>query len=159
MWTVSVEAAQSELFRFEIAFNSGTFSLRTSSAFRLQTGCTQLDKSVRKRHWRRYLSSFSFEFSRQGSQQWILLLQLFLSSVSSYVISTSAMSSFTTTINLLFGLHRFMFPGNSIQSILLPISPSSFLRRSLMPFFSPPIPSCLYSLLRFSSVLSITLCC
>ena len=31
--------------------------------------------------------------------------------------------------NLLFGLPRFLFPGNSILSILLPIYPSSFLRR------------------------------
>ena len=31
--------------------------------------------------------------------------------------STSAMSSFTTSINLLFGLPRFLFPGNSILSI------------------------------------------
>ena len=68
-------------------------------------------------------------FSHQGSPQRILLLQLFLSTVSSSVTSTSAMSSFTTSINLLFGLPRFLFSGNSILSILLPIYPSSFLRR------------------------------
>ena len=68
-------------------------------------------------------------FSHQGSPQRIFLLQLFLSTVSSSVASTSAMSSFTTSINLLFGLPRFLFPGNSILSILLPIYPSSFLRR------------------------------
>ena len=66
-------------------------------------------------------------FSHQGSPQRIFHLQLLLSSVSSSVILTSAMSSFTTSINLLFGLPRFLFPGNSILSILLPIYPSSFL--------------------------------
>ena len=74
------------------------------------------------------IDSSSFGFSHQGSQQQIFLPQLFLSSVSSSVTSTSAMSSFTTSINLLFGLPRFLFPGNSILSILLLIYPSSFLR-------------------------------
>ena len=59
-------------------------------------------------------------FSHQGSPQRIFLLQLFLSTVSSSVTSTSAMSSFTTSINLLFGLPRFLFPGNSILSISSP---------------------------------------
>ena len=58
-------------------------------------------------------------FSHQGSPQRIFHLQLFLSSVPSSVTSTSAMSSFTTSINLLYGLPRFLFPGNSIISILL----------------------------------------
>ena len=57
--------------------------------------------------WRRilrciFLLSSSFGFSHQGSPQRIFLLQLFLSTVSSCVTSTSAMSSFTTSINLLF---------------------------------------------------------
>ena len=51
------------------------------------------------------------------------------------------------SINLLFGLPRFLFPGNSILSILLPIYPSSFLRR--FPYhlslasrvFSPNFPT------------------
>ena len=55
-------------------------------------------------------------------------------SISSYsyifciLLSTSAMSSFTTSINLLFGLPRFLVPGNFILSILLPLNPSSFPR-------------------------------
>ena len=57
-------------------------------------------------------------FSHQGSPQRIFNLQLLLSSASSSFTSTSAMSSFTTSINLLFGLPRFLFPGNSILSIL-----------------------------------------
>ena len=75
------------------------------------------------------VTSSSFGFSHQGSPQRIFFLQFLLSTVSSSVTSTSAMSSFTTSINLLFGLPRFLFPGNSILSILLPIYPSSFLRR------------------------------
>ena len=73
-------------------------------------------------------TSSSFGFFHQGSPQWIFHFQLFLSSASSSVTSTTAMSSLTTSINLLFGLPRFLFPGNSILSILLPIYPSSFLR-------------------------------
>ena len=46
----------------------------------------------------------------------------YLRTVSSSVTSTSAMSSFTTSINLLFGLPRFLFPGNSVLGILLPKS-------------------------------------
>ena len=53
-------------------------------------------------------SSSFFGFSHQGSRQRILHLQLFLSSVSSSVIPTSAMSSFTTSTNLLFA-----FPGST----------------------------------------------
>ena len=68
-------------------------------------------------------------------------------SVSS-VTSTSAMSSFTTYIKLLFGLPRFLFPGNSILSILLPIYLPPFLR--ICPYylslashvFSPNRPTC-----------------
>ena len=98
-------------------------------------------------------TSSSFGFSHQGSPQRIFLLQLFLSTVSSSVTSTSAMSSFTTSINLLFGLPRFLFPGNSILSILLPTYPSSFLRRC--PYhlslasrvFSPNFRTCAVPLL------------
>ena len=108
------------------------------------------------------ISSYSsFGFSHQGSPQRIFLLQLFLSSVSSSVTSTSAMSSFTTSINLLFGLPRFLFPGNSILSILLPIYPSSFLRRC--PYhlslasrvFSPNFPTCAVPLMYSFLILSI----
>ena len=77
-----------------------------------------------------YYSCYSsyFGLSHQGSPQPIFHIQLFLSSVSSSVTSTSATSPFITSINLLFGLPRFLFPGSSIISILLPIYPSSFLR-------------------------------
>ena len=71
------------------------------------------------------------------------------------------MSSFTTSINLLFGLPRFLFPGNSILSILLPIYPSSFLRRC--PYhlslasrvFSPNFPTCAVPLMYSFLILSI----
>ena len=100
-------------------------------------------------------------FPHQGSPQRIFLLQLFLSTVSSSVTSTSAMSSFTTSINLLFGLPRFLFPGNSILSILPPIYPSSFLRRC--PYhlslasrvFSPNFPTCAVPLMYSFLILSI----
>ena len=106
-------------------------------------------------------SSSSFGFSHQGSPQRIFLHQLFLSTVSSSVTSTSAMSSFTTSINLLIGLPRFLFPGNSILSILLPIYPSSFLRRC--PYhlslasrvFSQNFPTCAVPLMYSFLILSI----
>ena len=71
------------------------------------------------------------------------------------------MSSFTTSINLLFGLPRFLFPGNSIFSILLPIYPSSFL--STCPYhlslasrvFSPNRPTCAVPLMYSFLILSI----
>ena len=100
-------------------------------------------------------------FSHQGSPQRIFNLQLLLSSASSSFTSTSAMSSFTTSINLLFGLPRFLFPGNSIFSILLPIYPSSFL--STCPYhlslasrvFSPNCPTCAVPLMYSFLILSI----
>ena len=106
-------------------------------------------------------SSSSFGYSHQWSPQRIFLLLLFLSTVSSSVTSTSAMSSFTTSINLLFGLPHFLFPGNSILSILLPIYPSSFLRRC--PYhlslasrvFSPNFPTCAVPLMYSFLILSI----
>ena len=108
-------------------------------------------------------SSSSFGFSHQGSPQRIFFLQFLLSTVSSSVTSTSAMSSFTTSINLLFGLPRFLFPGNSILIILLPILlyPSSFLRRC--PYhislasrvFSPNFPTCAVPLMYSFLILSI----
>ena len=61
---------------------------------------------------------------------------------------SSVMSSFTTYINLLFGPTRFLFPGNSILSILLPMYPSSFLRTCPYDLslasrvFSPTRPTC-----------------
>ena len=100
-------------------------------------------------------------FSHQGSPQRIFILQLLLSSASSSFTLTSAMSSFTTSINLLFGLPRFLFPGNSIFSILLPIYPSSFL--STCPYhlslasrvFSPNRPTCAVPLMYSFLILSI----
>ena len=64
-------------------------------------------------------------------------------------------------IFFLFGLPRFLFPGNSILSILLPIYPSSFLRRC--PYhlslasrvFFPNIPTCAVSLMYSFLILSI----
>ena len=107
--------------------------------------------------------SSSFGFSHQGSPQRIFFLQLFLSTVSSSVTSTSAMSSFTTSINLLFGFPRFLFPGNSILSILLPIYPSSFLRRC--PYhlslasrvLSPNFPTCAVPLM-YSFLINVHSC-
>ena len=88
-------------------------------------------------------------------------LQLLLSSVSSSVTSTSAMSSFTTPINFLFGLPRLLFPGNSILSILLPIYQWSLLRTC--PYhlslasrvFSPNRPTCAVPLVYSFLILSI----
>ena len=88
-------------------------------------------------------------------------ISTYLSSVSSSVTSTSAMSSFTTSIHLLFGLPRFRFPGNSILSIRLPIYPSSFL--STCPYhlslasrvFSPNRPTCAVPLTYSFVILSI----
>ena len=106
-------------------------------------------------------SSSSFGFAHQGSPQRIFLLRMFLSTVSSSVTSTSAMSSFTTSINLLFGIPRFLFPCNSILSIILPIYTSSFLRRC--PYhlslasrvFSPNFPTCATPLMYSFLLLSI----
>ena len=70
----------------------------------------------------------------------IFHLQLVLTSVSSSVISTSAMPSFTTSINLLFGHTRFLFPGNSIISIIHPIGPIPII---FPPYMSIPPQSCL----------------
>jgi len=63
-------------------------------------------------------SSFPFGCSIQGSPQ---CLHLSLSSVSSSLTPTNFISSFTTPINLLFGLPQGLLPGGSNLSILLPI--------------------------------------
>ena len=62
-----------------------------------------------------------------GSPQRFSISILILTSASSSVSSTTAMSSFTASTNLLLGLPRFLFPGSSILSILLPVYPSYFL--------------------------------
>ena len=76
-------------------------------------------------------------------------------------LQPSAMSSFTTSINLLFGLPGFLFPGNSILGILFSIYPSPFLRR--WPYhlslasrvFSPNFPTCAVPLMYSFLILSI----
>ena len=73
-------------------------------------------------------ASSSFVFSRQGSPQRIFHLNSILTSGSSSVTSTTAVSSLTPSVNLLLGLPRFPFPGSSILVILIPICPSYFLR-------------------------------
>ena len=55
----------------------------------------------------------------QGWPQRIIILHIFLSSMSISFASTSFISSFTTSKNLLFGLPLFLFPGNSISIIFL----------------------------------------
>ncbi|KAF7662886.1 hypothetical protein LDENG_00223950, partial [Lucifuga dentata] len=61
---------------------------------------------------------FSFRLSLQGSPQRIICLHLTLSSASSSLTPTNFMSSFTTSINLLFGLPLGLLPGSSNLSIL-----------------------------------------
>ena len=110
-------------------------------------------------HYNRLLLS---AFTHQGSPQRIFHFQLLITSVSSSVTSTSAISSFTTSINLLFGLYRFLFPGNSVLSILLPIYPSSFL--STCPYhlslasrvFSPNRP--IYLIVSRKTIIYVMIC-
>ena len=68
-----------------------------------------------------------FRLLRQGPQQLFFHLHLFLTSASSSVTSATAISSLTASRSLLVGLPRFLFPGSSHLSILLPIYPSYFL--------------------------------
>ena len=103
-----------------------------------------------------YFSSFGF--SRQGLPQQIFHLHLFLSSS---VTSATAISSLTAFINLRFGFLRFLFPGSSILSILLPIYPLSFLRTcpnhlSLACHVSPKpnLHSLIYSFLFLSIIVT-----
>ena len=63
------------------------------------------------------LSAFPFS---QGWPQRIIILLIFLSSMSVSFALTSSISSFTTSKNLLFGFPLFLFPGNSISIIFLP---------------------------------------
>ncbi|KAF7648837.1 hypothetical protein LDENG_00151040, partial [Lucifuga dentata] len=65
---------------------------------------------------------FSFRLSLQGSPQRIICLHLTLSSASSSLTPTNFMSSFTTSINLLFGLPLGLLPGSSNLSIHLVLS-------------------------------------
>ena len=88
-------------------------------------------------------TSSSFGFSGQVSPQQIFHPHYFCGPIfcillPSYVTFAPAMSSLTSSINLLSGLPRFLFPGSAILSILLSIYPSSFLHR-----MSKPPQSCL----------------
>ena len=56
----------------------------------------------------------------QGWPQRIIILHIFLSSMSISFTPTSFISSFTTSKNLSFGLPLLLFPGNSISIIFLP---------------------------------------
>ena len=62
-------------------------------------------------------TSYYFGFSHQESPQQIFHIQLFLSTVSSSVTSTSAMSSFTTSINplLSFPVSSFLATPSSVS--------------------------------------------
>ena len=105
--------------------------------------------------------SSSFGFSRQGSSQRISNIHSVLSSASSSVTSTTAMSSLTASIYLLLRLPRFLFPGSSILSILLQIYPSSFPRTCpyhlsfASRIFSPNRPTCAVPLMHSFLILSI----
>ena len=71
------------------------------------------------------------------------------------------MSSFTTSTNLLFVLPRFLFPGNSLLSILVPTCLSSFIRtcphhlRLASRVFSPNRHTCAVPLLNSFMILPI----
>ena len=56
----------------------------------------------------------------QGWPQRIIILHIFLSSMSIFFTPTSFISSFTTSKNLLFCRPLLLFPGNSISIIILP---------------------------------------
>ena len=78
-----------------------------------------------------------FPFS-QGWPQNIIILHIFLSSMSVSFAPTSSISSFTTSKNLLFGLPLFLFPANSISIIFLPTySWSLFMKCSYASAFPP----------------------
>ena len=64
------------------------------------------------------LSAFSFN---RGKTQRIMFLQTVLFSTSVFLAPTSPISSFTTSRNLLFDLPLFLFSGNCISIIFLPI--------------------------------------
>ena len=60
----------------------------------------------------------AFPFSQWWPQR-IIILHIFLSSISVSFTPTSFISSFTTSKNLLFGLPLLLFPSNSISIIFL----------------------------------------
>ena len=71
-------------------------------------------------------------FPFQGLPQRITAFHFNLFFVSSTLTPTTCMSSFTASINLLFGLPLRLLPGSSISSILLPMSPLSLLCTCLL---------------------------
>ena len=79
--------------------------------------------------------SSSFGFSRQGVTTEDFHLHLVISSASSSVISSTAMSFLTASINLLFDLPRFRFPDRSIL-IILPQYYSSCIRQTSPDYLS-----------------------
>ena len=102
------------------------------------------------------VSSSSFAFSRQGSPQWIFHLHSVLSSASFSVTSATAMSSLTASINLLFGLHRFLFPGSSFSQYTDHLSSVYVQTTSVLPLmFSPNRPTCAVPLMYSFLILSI----
>ena len=76
------------------------------------------EEIMSKSRYDKHIFFFFRIFPFKGSPQQIFHFQLFL-----YCILLHQ----STSINLLLGLPRFLFPGNSILSILLPIYPSYFL--------------------------------
>ena len=96
-------------------------------------------------------SSSPFGFSHQGSPQRIFRLQLILSSVSSSVTSTYVMSSFTTSINLLFA-----FPVSSFLATTYSASFSQYTHHlSPVDVHTTSILPLVFSLQTFPPVLSL----
>ena len=73
----------------------------------------------RHREKPRLLLLSAFPFSQRWPQR-IIILHIFLSSMSVSFAPTSFIFSFSTSKNLLFGLPLFRFPGNSISITFLP---------------------------------------
>ncbi|KAF7704815.1 hypothetical protein HF521_021887, partial [Silurus meridionalis] len=96
-----------------------------------------------------------------GALQRIVRLHTPLSSTSASFKPTTCMSSFTTSINLLFGLCLFLLPGGSILSILLLIYPMSLLctcpnHLNLSSLnLSPKCPTCAVPVINLFLILSI----
>ncbi|KAF7643833.1 hypothetical protein LDENG_00232430, partial [Lucifuga dentata] len=87
----------------------------------LHVNIVQTSPTIQYKSRKFFFFFFSFGLSLQGSPQRIICLHLTLSSASSSLTPTNFMSSFTTSINLLFGLPLGLLPGSSNLSILLPI--------------------------------------
>ena len=80
-----------------------------------------MEKIAGEREQQHHLILLSaFPFSQVWPQR-IMIFQTVLSSTSVSFALTSPISSFATSKNLLFGLPLFLFPGNSISIIFLPM--------------------------------------